>query len=426
MKKLFLLIFLLLSIIAFTGCAIPERKGATIEAGNIFLDDNPPSLRVKFPFPISLSKEESGYLDGTDGLSVSYRSYELRTYDSKTIAYIHRQALPYGDGVGSHFTGTDGATIKDKLFFKKFENGFCSINVEKINKNIWVKTTVNRYSGGKNLDMVNVYKLLGNEFSVDYTLGSPTEKNKHIIEEAIEITNGICSQLEEASLKENSPPNKEPSSQISSSEKRYLHVINPMVDSVTLQVTFEKQRACEVFSATLKNELDDLLKDTCFCSSEKVSEDLNYIAALQYKGFGTQLVVETFYFSECEDFLRNVQKDVFDVIQECQIKQDTNKNDALVSFFEEVIESIIATNETVDKANVNNLSSWPMEPSNDTKEIVEGTIRIFDTDTSGNEKLMTLLKDRGLDANAPTIRLALIKAAKNVLARRNIDSSGID
>lgn len=201
MKTSHIFIVLLFTLLMFNGCSLPERKGASIEAGSTFIDDTPPSLRIEFPFPISLVKQESSIEGGEGGLKIFVTNYALKQLGKSTTIFISRQSLPESDGHFSSFRGADDAQIREKIFLEKHINGFCSINEQKIEDNIFFVITIVRYSARKKADIIRIYNFIEKSYFYDYTLGKIKGDNKEVLNEVMDTTKILCSQLRENGLK---------------------------------------------------------------------------------------------------------------------------------------------------------------------------------------------------------------------------------
>ena len=177
MEKLFFILLFLFAFWSVSGCSLPEREWASIEAGDTFVDETPPSLRIEFPFPISIVKQESSIEGGEDGLRIYVTNYALKQLDAVPAIYISRQSLPESDGHFSSFRGADEALIQGKIYLEKFVNGFCTVNEEKINNYNFLVITIVRYSWNKQADILRLYDFIPEINSYNQDLKNLITKN---------------------------------------------------------------------------------------------------------------------------------------------------------------------------------------------------------------------------------------------------------
>lgn len=135
LKKIFWVLVLILCSCAST------KKVPVIVDGNSFVDNNPPSISIVFPFEIESHDQKSGF----EGES-RYTRHVFKAKDENVFALVSKERLAF---FNYYYDGADSAKINNKVYLESKSTGFCSVSIDRYEETDFFIGTINKYSGAR-------------------------------------------------------------------------------------------------------------------------------------------------------------------------------------------------------------------------------------------------------------------------------------
>ncbi len=192
MGRIILKISMIIPFILFASCASIKTKPILINL-NHYMDENYPSVKIDFPFPIFLLRSEKDYHCNSENSAVCVNDSRniLKVKNQDKYIIVSKQSLGF-DGHFSYFTRTDDSKINENYFLLKNIYGYCSVYPQDKNGTYLLRGDVVKYSGNKNVLAIFVQYKLGYPEAFDtFEVLKNRENTKKFI---IELKN-ICDQV---------------------------------------------------------------------------------------------------------------------------------------------------------------------------------------------------------------------------------------